>query len=149
MAAIRLRRPADPTKPATFEDADPALTIPSVSDQRRQALAALAVMLVVVGLQVAGTVLMKVLADSSVHRSLLFLAVGIGAVLFLNLLRLVGWGVAHRYFPISMTFPLSSLYFPAMVAVAFAIGEPVRAKEVIGGLMITAGSFWLTAKAEG
>jgi drug/metabolite transporter (DMT)-like permease len=117
---------------------------PRLRSQHR--LTAVAVMLVAVGLQVAGSVLLKVLAEASTSRSLLLVAPGIAAVLVLNLLRLGVWGVAHQRFPLSTSFPLSSLFFPAMLGVAYAFGEPVGGRQIAGAVLITAGTAWLAAR---
>jgi drug/metabolite transporter (DMT)-like permease len=106
-------------------------------------LAALGVMLGAVALQVAGAVVLKAMADADADRSLPVLFAGIGAVLVLNLLRLAVWGYAHQRFPLSTTFPHSSLFFPVMLMVAVAFGEHVRLNQVVGALVIAAGSFWL------
>jgi multidrug transporter EmrE-like cation transporter len=110
-------------------------------------MAALGVMLGAVALQVAGAVVLKVMADADADRSLPVLFAGIGAVLALNLLRLAVWGYAHQRFPLSTTFPHSSLFFPIMLMVAVAFGEQVRLNQVVGALTIAAGSFWLAARS--
>ena len=106
-------------------------------------LAPIAVMLVAVGLQIAGAALLKTLADARTHATLLVLVSGFAAVLALNLARLGVWGVAHRHFPLSTVFPLSALFFPALLGLSLAFGEPVRGREIAGAACITLGSAWL------
>lgn len=104
-------------------------------------------MLVAVSLQVMGAVLLKIMADERHALTLLLILVGVGGVLVLNLIRLVVWGYAHRRFPLSTTFPLSSLFFPAMLGVAAWFGDEIGPVQIIGALLIASGAFWLSAKA--
>jgi hypothetical protein len=108
--------------------------------------AAIAVMLGAVALQVAGAVLLKSLAD---NRAAWGTSVVFGAVLGvigLNVARLWVWGQAHRRFPLSTTFPLSSLFFPAMLLVAVVFDDEIGFSELAGVLLITSGTFWLASK---
>jgi len=109
-------------------------------------LKAVAVMFLAVTLQVLGAVLLKTIADHRLQWSLALLAAGIAAVVFLNLVRLGVWGAAHKRFPLSTTFPLSSLFYPMMLLVAVAYGDPVGARQLVGAGLITAGSVWLTVR---
>ncbi|MGI9432698.1 MAG: hypothetical protein ACR2PQ_10810 [Myxococcota bacterium] len=104
----------------------------------------LLVMLLAVGLQVLGAIVLKTLADRVDHASATMVALGIGAVVVLNLLRVGVWGAAHRRYPLSRTFPLSALFFPAMLVLAVAYGEEAGARQVIGAISITVGASWLT-----
>jgi hypothetical protein len=114
--------------------------------RQRHGAAALLFILLPVGLQVAGAVLLKTLADAGAERSPLLLTAGLAAVVLLNLARLAVWGLAHRRFPLSTTFLLSSLFFPAMLVVAAAYGDRVDAQQVAGALLIAAGSCYLAAR---
>jgi drug/metabolite transporter (DMT)-like permease len=109
----------------------------------RPGLYALALMLVAVALQISGAAALKLLADARTRASLVVLASGIAVVLAINAARLVVWGIAHRRFPLSTAFPLSSLFFPALLALAFLFGDPIRTREIAGAALITAGSAWL------
>jgi len=104
----------------------------------------LLVMLLAVALQVAGATVLKTLADGADRASLSLAALGIGVVVVLNLLRIVVWGAAHRRYPLSRTFPLSALFFPAMLLLALAYGEEPGVRQVAGALLITGGASWLT-----
>lgn len=110
-------------------------------------LAPVAVMLVAVSLQIGGAALLKSLADARTRAPVLLLAAGVAGVLVINAARLAVWGFAHRRFPLSTIFPLSALFFPALLVLALAFGEPVRGSEVAGALCITAGSAWLAWRA--
>jgi len=106
--------------------------------------APLLVMLLAVALQIAGATVLKTLADSAGRASAAAAALGIGVVVVLNLLRIGVWGAAHRRYPLSRTFPLSALFFPAMLLLAAAYGESPGAQQVAGALLITCGASWLT-----
>jgi hypothetical protein len=107
---------------------------------------AIFIMLIAVGLQVSGAVLLKTIADNRLEWGLALLASGVGAVIVINLIRLVVWGLAHRRYPLSSTFPLSSLFYPAMLGVAVAFGDQVGVRQVVGALLITGGTFWLSSR---
>ena len=97
-----------------------------------------------VALQVGGAVVMKLLADASERVGLWFVVLGLGTVALLNIARLFVWGAAHRRYPLSSTYPLSSLFFPAMLFVALAFGDEIGPGQVVGAILIGAGVFWLT-----
>lgn len=122
------------------------MTADQQNDRQRPPLTALTVMLGAVALQVAGAVLLKALAIQAQSSITFWVAVGVLGVIVLNLLRFVVWGYAHRRFPLSTSFPLSSLFFPVMLIVAFFFGDPVEARQVIGVGLITLGSIWLNFK---
>lgn len=103
-------------------------------------------MLLAVTLQVLGAVLLKTIADHRLQWPLAGLAVGVTAVIVLNLARLGVWGAAHKRFPLSTTFPLSSLFYPAMLIVAVAYGDTVGGRQLVGALLITSGSIWLSLR---
>ncbi len=110
-------------------------------------LGALGIMVVAVALQVTGAVLLKTIADRRDSWSLAVLALGLAAVGVVDIVRLIVWGVAHRRFPLSTTFPLSSLFFPAMLGVAYLYGDEVGTLQVAGAALITGGVTWLTLRA--
>jgi len=103
-------------------------------------------MLAAVVLQVVGAVALKGLADHFDDWSAAWIVAGIAVVGVLNVLRLVVWGFAHRRFPLSTTFPLSTLFFPLMLIVAGLFGDPIYVQQIAGTLLITAGVFWINAK---
>jgi drug/metabolite transporter (DMT)-like permease len=67
------------------------------------------------------------------------LALIVGLILLLNLVRLVVWNAMHRRFPVSLAYPATALFFPCLVAMAYLLGEPVRAMQVAGAGLVTAG----------
>jgi len=112
----------------------------------RSNLKAIGVMTVAVALQVFGAVLLKAIADHRVDWRPAILGVGVAAVLGLNLVRLGVWGMAHRRFRLSSTVPLSSLFYPAMLFVALAYGDQIGIRQVLGAVLITSGTLWLSVK---
>lgn len=103
-------------------------------------------MSVAVGLQVAGAVLLKMLADLAAGTDRVLLVTGVAAVGVLNLARLGAWGYAHSRFPLSSSFPTSALFFPMMLIVAAFYGDPIGWRQVMGALLITIGSTWLAIR---
>jgi drug/metabolite transporter (DMT)-like permease len=101
------------------------------------------IVLTAVGLNVLAGIILKTLANQA-NPSLYALAVGIGAVLMLHGLRMMAWLVAHRRFPLSSTYPLTSIFFPIMLGVSYAYGEPVGLRQLAGTALITAGIVWFT-----
>jgi len=96
----------------------------------------------IVGLNVSSAILLKTLA-SQVELPVLLIGVGFGIVFMLNGLRLVVWMFANRRFPLSTTYPLTSVFFPVMLGVSFAYNESITFNRIAGTLLITCGVFWL------
>jgi len=111
-------------------------------------LGALLVVGSVVGLNAISAVLLKTIAD---HRSLgvSIVLLGLSGVFVINVLRFVLWGVAHRRYPLSETYPLTSLFFPLMLVISWRYGDPLGPKQILGTLLITGGVVWLTLRRHG
>lgn len=120
----------------------------SASSVLRSNLGALMVIFFAVGLQVFGAVLLKTIADHCLEWPLSMLAAGISVVFCLNLVRLVIWGIAHKRYPLSTTFPMSSLFFPVMLVVAVLFGDDIGVRQVVGATFITFGTAWLSIKVQ-
>ena len=103
-------------------------------------------MMAAVMLQVIGAIVLKTIADHWSELAIWLLAIAVIAVIFINIMRLCVWGYAHQRFSLSSTFPLSSLFYPAMLAVAVAYGDTVGVRQIAGALLITFGSLWLSTK---
>jgi len=106
----------------------------------------LTVVLLAVALQVAGALVLKTLADLDAVR-LALVVLGVALVAVLNGLRFLAWGYAHKRYPLSATYPLASVFFPVMLGVAWAYGDPIRWTQVLGTGLITAGVVWLALRA--
>jgi multidrug transporter EmrE-like cation transporter len=103
-------------------------------------------MLGAVALQVIGAVILKLLADNFDEWTTALVLLGVAGVILVNVARLGVWGLAHSRFPLSTTFPLSSLFYPAMLVLAVLFGDQVGMTQVGGAALIAAGTFWLTAR---
>jgi drug/metabolite transporter (DMT)-like permease len=105
-------------------------------------LKALAVVTVTVLLQLLGAALLKQ-ASLSVRLGLLVPALFILCAFGVQGLRFLLWGYAHKRWPLSVTYPLTAVFFPMLIALAAFYGEPVTLQQWLGGLCITAGVAWL------
>jgi drug/metabolite transporter (DMT)-like permease len=131
-----------------FAPPDPgASPVITETPEMRSNLGALAVVVVAVVLQVAGAIALKTIADRQGSWDVIVLGFGLAVVGVINIARLIVWGYAHRTYPLSTTFPLSSLFFPAMLGVAAIYGDAVGPLQLAGAVLITSGVAWLTAKA--
>jgi drug/metabolite transporter (DMT)-like permease len=98
----------------------------------------LALTLLNVGLQLASAALIKfaTLRDPA----LVFLMVVLGIVLALNFSRFLVWNVIHKRYPVSFAYPLSALFFPAVVLLAWLSGERVGPWQIVGASLVMAGT---------
>lgn len=103
------------------------------------------VVLTTVALQIGAALVLKALADHP-HTPMLMLAAGLALVVALNGLRFIAWGAAHKRFPLSLTYPLSAVFFPLMLLVSWQYGEPVAVRQVVGTVLITTGVLWMLAR---
>jgi drug/metabolite transporter (DMT)-like permease len=100
-----------------------------------------------IGLQLGSALLLKLAPDAK-RANLLPLALVLGAVFALNGARFVTWGALHRRFPISVAYPVSAVFFPAVVAMAWFMGEPVGALQLAGATLVMAGVARILFEAE-
>jgi len=114
----------------------------SISESlRRFGWMPLLVVFVAVALNILCAVLLKTVADLGDVSPWVLIA-SIGVVAALNGLRFLVWGVAHRKYPLSLSYPLSSMFFPMMLGVSYLYGDPVQATQVLGTGLITVGVLW-------
>lgn len=101
-----------------------------------------AVLLAMIGasivLQLASASLLKY-ASLDARPGIAFVALVLAVVFGLNFGRLVIWTYIHRRFPVSMAYPLSALFFPAVLLLAWAMGEPLGPMQVLGGIIVAGG----------
>lgn len=90
-------------------------------------------------LQLGSAALLKFAADRP-DPTLMFLLLVLVAVLALNFGRFVAWNAIHKRYPVSFAYPLSALFFPAVVALAWLMGEQVGAWQVAGSSMVMTGT---------
>ncbi len=91
-----------------------------------------------VGVQLACAVLLKYAALLPGTRRTLAMA-AVALVIFLNFLRFLIWNRIHKRYPVSLAYPLSAIFFPAVVLLAWATGEHVGAFQVAGSIAVMAG----------
>ena len=107
----------------------------------------LLVVLTAVSLGVLSAIVLKTMADAPT-LGMGYLAVGLASVVAINAGRVVAWGYAHKKYPLSNTYPFTSLFFPVMLIVSRAYGEPASWEQVGGVLLIVAGVGWLTWRSD-
>jgi drug/metabolite transporter (DMT)-like permease len=91
-----------------------------------------------VGLQLVNALLVK-LAAATPSPPLLVFAGLLFAVLALGFVRFVIWSGIYKRYPISLAYPLSAIFFPGVVLMAWAMGEPIGAMQVAGATLVMAG----------
>lgn len=60
-------------------------------------------------------------------------------VLALGFLRFLVWNRIHKLYPVSVAYPLSAVFFPAVVLLAWATGEPVGWMQACGAAVVMLG----------
>lgn len=60
-------------------------------------------------------------------------------VAFVNLSRFVLWGYIHNHYPISLSYPFNSLFFPMVMVMGYFYGEDITVNRMAGVALITAG----------
>ncbi|HSC47644.1 MAG TPA: hypothetical protein VLG68_06130 [Gammaproteobacteria bacterium] len=104
---------------------------------------ALAVVSVTVLLQLLGAAFLKQAALAA-HGLPLVPAVFIAAAFGVQGVRFLLWGYAHRRWPLSVTYPMTAVFFPMLIGLAAWYGERVTLEQWAGGLLITTGVAWMT-----
>ena len=106
-----------------------------------------ALVLGAVSLNILAAVIMKLLANQVDIKFFFFLS-GLALVVLLNGLRLIVWMYANKYFPLSTIYPLTSIFYPFMLIVAYLFSEKITIIQIIGTTFITLGVFWLNWKVK-
>ena len=89
-------------------------------------------------MQLGSALLLKLAPE--VHRdNLLNVGLILAAVLLLNLILFVTWGVLHKRFPISIAYPASAIFLPALLAMAWWLGEDISLQQLGGAVMVLVG----------
>jgi len=89
-------------------------------------------------LNIMSAIMLKVAAD--MERPTLLIVIGfLVLVVFINLLRVVFWSAIHRRFPLSDSYPLTSIFFPMILMISVLYGEHIGLSQLIGTLLITVG----------
>ena len=91
-----------------------------------------------VGLQLVNALLVK-LAAATPPPPLLVAGGLLFVVLSLGFVRFFIWSGIYRRYPISLAYPLSAIFFPAVVLMAWVMGESVGGMQVAGATLVMAG----------
>lgn len=89
-------------------------------------------------LQLANASLIKY-ASARLHAHPVWLSLLLLLVLAISFGRFIAWGAMHKRFPVSLAYPATALFFPCLVALAWAYGETVSMAQVIGAGLVTLG----------
>ena len=96
------------------------------------------------------TVTSGVILKEGGQASTLWLAgLAIVAAGFVNIIRLIVWRTAHRLYPLSLTYPLTGLSFPMVLAVSAWYDEPVGPTQLIAVVLIAVGVSYIHRSGEG
>jgi drug/metabolite transporter (DMT)-like permease len=97
-----------------------------------------------ISLQLGSAALVKhAMSPDSLNRSFVVLAILI--VLSANFGRLIIWNAIHKRYPISFAYPMSALFFPGVLLVAWLLGEPIGWMQVAGALTVMLGVILILA----
>lgn len=91
-----------------------------------------------VGLQLINATLVK-FASTKPAPPLLVVGGLLTVVLVLSFVRFLIWNGIYKRYPISLAYPLSAIFFPAVVAIAWAMGEPIGFPQVCGATLVMFG----------
>lgn len=67
------------------------------------------------------------------------LVVVIGIVVGVNASRFLLWGYIHKHYPLSLSYPINSLFFPFILIMGYYYGEPISFYQILGVILITSG----------
>jgi drug/metabolite transporter (DMT)-like permease len=98
-----------------------------------------ALVLSTVLIQIVVAILLKQLADFGGARPYWLVAGIIAAAAGLNGIRFLVWGYTNKHYPLSSSYPLTALFFPCILLVSAAYGEPVAWGKVAAVIVIVAG----------
>lgn len=97
-----------------------------------------ALILLSTALQLGSAALVKYAVSPDIPE-LSFLAMAIVVVLAINLGRLAIWNWIHKHYPISFAYPMSALFFPGVLVVAWSMGESIGWTQAAGALAVMLG----------
>ena len=79
------------------------------------------------------------------HANALLASTVVIAAIGLNMLRFLVWRHAHQHYPLSHTYPLTALFFPCILVMAYFEGEAISLHQAIGTVLITSGALTLAS----
>lgn len=100
--------------------------------------ALLALVAASVGLQLISAFLVKT-ASTIAHPELTLITGMLLIVLILNFGRFLIWNNIHKKYPVSLAYPLSAIFFPAIVLIAWAMGERIGLMQLFGATLVMIG----------
>lgn len=100
--------------------------------------------LVNVCMQLGSAFLLKITPEPE-RGALLLVGLILCVVLALNVARFVVWGAIHKRYPLSKAYPLSAIFFPCVVVLAWLTGEEVGFPQMLGAGLVMAGVVWMIA----
>lgn len=104
---------------------------------RTPLLVALVLSTVVIQLLVA--IVLKQLALGHSTGATPWLLAGLLVAVGLNGLRFLIWGFTHKHYPLSHSYPLTSLFFPCVLGLSLWYGDTVSPSQVAAVALIMAG----------
>ncbi len=113
-----------------------------------QRLLPLLLVSIAVALNLLSAIVLKEAADMG-HPALLVIVGIIMLVALINLLRVMFWAAIHRRFPLSDSYPLTSIFFPMILAISALYGESIGVGKIVGTLFITFGVVVLVTREDG
>lgn len=93
-----------------------------------------------IGLQLINAALIKH-ASLPAADGMVRVAVILMLVLVLAFGRLLLWNAIHRRYPVSLAYPMSALFFPAVLVLAWSMGESIDSMRVAGCIVVMLGVF--------
>jgi len=99
---------------------------------------ALILVLISIALGIVSALCLNEIAQKQ-HISFVVLVVVIGIAVLVNAGRFLLWGYIHKHYPISLSYPLNSLFFPLIFIIGYFYGEPVNNSQILGVILITSG----------
>lgn len=91
-----------------------------------------------VGLQLVNAWLIKFASATPAPPSFV-IGILLLAVLVLGFARFVIWNGIYKRYPVSFAYPLSAIFFPAVVLLAWQMGETVGAAQIVGATVVMLG----------
>lgn len=91
-----------------------------------------------VGLQLINAMLVK-FASATPAPPLLVVGGLLMVVLVLSFVRFFIWNGIYKRYPISLAYPLSAIFFPAVVVIAWAMGESIGILQISGAMLVMVG----------
>lgn len=102
---------------------------------------------IAISLNITCVIILKQLADYK-KIDIIILALGLCIIFILNIVRLIIWGIIHKRFELTTSFPLTSIFYPLILLISYLLGEVIALKEIVATCFIVSGVLWLALKSE-